>query len=253
MPTDEDMIALVKALMVTAEAMGDSLSANAAAMMADDLSDYPVAVTYRALKTVRQECKGRLSLSDILKRVQASDGFPGTNEAWALAMRANDESHTVVWCDEIAMAFNIASPILEARDKVGARVAFIESYERIVKAAREAGKKPAWFASLGYDATQRDQALKDAVEAGRLSSEYAQGLLPAPMSEQAKNIAGLLGYTGEKVGMPEHIEKKLEELKREFRRSRTDDLQRFQDCVISKRAEIDKEKEYVQSIVDGGA
>lgn len=217
MLADNEIRELAGALMVTAEAMGDALSSGAAAIMADDLSEYPLQVTLDALKAVRRECKGRLALADILKRVQTADGHPGPNEAWAIAMRSNDEAATVVWTDEIAQAMSVASPILETRDTVGARVAFIEAYERIIKQAREAGKRPGWYASIGHDPMLRDQALKDAVDAGRLLPAHVNGLLPAPVSKQAQEVAGLLtGSTSRPTTIPPDVLERLDKIVKEM-------------------------------------
>lgn len=98
----------------------------------------------------------------------AHDGRPGAEEAWAIAMRAQDEADTVVWTEEIAQARGIAQPILDAGDEVGARMAFKEAYGRIVERARQEGRAPSWSASLGFDAQLRHVALEAAVQAGRL-------------------------------------------------------------------------------------
>lgn len=97
------------------------------------------------------------------------------NEAWAIALPAADEAETVVWTQEIAKAWAISKPILEAGDKVGARMAFIPAYERFVESARNEGRLPQFEISAGWDADRRDRAVTNAVTAG---------LLPAPVQDQ---------------------------------------------------------------------
>ena len=60
----------------TAEAMGMTLSPNAAAIMAVDLIEHPLGLIERALKACRKEVRGKLTMSDILSRIEAADGRP---------------------------------------------------------------------------------------------------------------------------------------------------------------------------------
>jgi hypothetical protein len=122
---------------------------------------------------------------------------PTANEAWALVLSSQDEAETVVWTEQIAEAAGIAQPILDDGDKTGARMAFRDAYERIL---RERSDSPRWFASLGSDPVRRQDALDRAVSAGRLSSQHAAGLLPPPINAKGAFIAGLLG--GPPVPMP---------------------------------------------------
>ncbi len=48
-----------------------------------------------------------------------------------------DESTSVVWTDEMCQAWGVAAPLLEDGDKVGARMAFKESYARLIEEARQ--------------------------------------------------------------------------------------------------------------------
>lgn len=95
-----------------------------------------------------------------------------------MVLAAQDEAETVVWTDQIAEAAGIAQPILDAGDEVGARMAFRDAYERIL---REHGDKPPrWFASLGTDPGRRTVAIERGVRAGLLTKTHAEKLLPAP-------------------------------------------------------------------------
>ncbi len=107
----------------------------------------------------------------------APGGHPTANEAWGLVLASRDESDTVVWTEQIAEAAGIAQPVLDSGDEVGARMAFRDAYDRIL---RERPEKPRWFASLGSDHDRRTAALDRAVRAGLLTQSHAAGLLPAP-------------------------------------------------------------------------
>lgn len=107
----------------------------------------------------------------------APGGHPTANEAWGLVLASRDESDTVVWTEQIAEAAGIAQPVLDAGDEVGARMAFRDAYDRIL---RERTEKPRWFPSIGSDQGRRTAALDKAVRAGLLTQSHATGLLPAP-------------------------------------------------------------------------
>lgn len=109
----------------------------------------------------------------------ADDGRPGAEEAWAIALRGADERATVVWTDEAAKAWAIARPVFDQGDEVGARMAFKESYARLVDEARRARRGAAWIVSEGHDPQLRDVALMAASEAGRLAAPERLAL-PAP-------------------------------------------------------------------------
>lgn len=184
---------ILKAVAVTAELTGAELSEAALRVMAGDLGAYPEAAVIRALDRCRKELKSRLTLAAVLERIEEQDGRPGADEAWAIALGALDEAETVVWTDEMAEAFAVARPVLEARDKVGARVAFRDAYERLVREGREAGKGCKWVASVGHDAARREAALIQAVQRGRVAAESVSHLLPAPAGDNPVGDALLEG------------------------------------------------------------
>lgn len=118
-------------------------------------------------------------IAQILAKV-ANDGRPGADEAWAIALRAADESDTVVWTAEMAQAWEACRPVMSLGDEVGARMAFRDAYNRLVASARADGIAPAWAASLGFDAERRALAIGAAVQRGLLPAADVAGLLPAP-------------------------------------------------------------------------
>ncbi|MGY2184675.1 hypothetical protein [Pseudomonas sp. SDO5591_S426] len=196
---DQQVAGLAAAICATAEAMGQEMNPGTAAMMAEDLCAYSVPVVKAALKACRFEVKGKLAMADILQRVQAADGRPGKDEAWAIAMTLNDEFETVVLTDEIQLALAAAKPVLDAGDKVGARMAFNSAYERLVGQAREDNKQVNWHVSVGFDANRRVQAISKAAQMRRIPQDRAQQYLAElsvePVTEDGRALAGLITGT----------------------------------------------------------
>ncbi|MFJ2539371.1 hypothetical protein [Pseudomonas sp. NPDC087614] len=196
---DAQAAGLASAIIATAEAMGQEMNPGTAAIMAEDLSAYPVPVVRAALKACRFEVRGKLVMAEVLQRVQTSDGRPGKDEAWAIAMTSNDEFETVVLTDEIQLALAAAKPVLDAGDKVGARMAFISAYERLVGQAREDNKQVNWHVSIGFDANRRTQAITKAVQMQRIPQDrgqlYLADLSVAPVTEDGRAVVALI--TGE--------------------------------------------------------
>jgi hypothetical protein len=167
---------LLKALAVTAELTGTSLSTAAADVLADDLAVYPLEQVLGALTRCRRELKSRLTAAEIISRLD--DGRPGPEEAWA--MIPPDEEGSVVWTEEMAQAFGVAWALIRDGDRIGARMAFKESYTRIVTEARAKQVPPKWTPSLGRDKHGRTTVIEDARAKGRLSAPHAARLLPPP-------------------------------------------------------------------------
>lgn len=195
----DDQAELAMAICATAETLGQTISPNAAQMMAEDLAEHAIEVIANALRSCRRELSGRLTLGAILQRIQAADGRPGKDEAWSIAITATDEFDTVVLTPEIRQAMSASGPILEAGDKVGARMAFLSAYERLVSAARAEGLPLKWEVSLGYDQARRVQAIESAVRSQLISQDagtkYLADLRIAPVTEDGRAVAGLLTGT----------------------------------------------------------
>lgn len=174
---------ILKAVVVTAEMMGHEITPAAAEGIARELSEYSAQGIATALKRCSRELSGRLTLAAILERLPGQ--HPGPDEAWALC--PHSESDTAVWTDQIATAFGVALPLLEAGDDVAARMAFRDAYKREVAAA--GGALPKWSVSLGHDPYKRAATVVRAVELGRLPGEYAQRILPAQYGDTVRKLA----------------------------------------------------------------
>ncbi len=237
-PDQEDQLLL--SLFATAEAMGQQLTQAAALLMVDDLKGYDEPVICAALQACRRELTGRLTIAAILQRVQAADGRPGRDEAWSIAQGAADELESVMITEEILAALQVARPGLEARDKVGARMAFLSAYDRLVEAARREGRPANWTLSMGFDVEGRARAVEQAVLLQRLPAPAAQKLLAdlniEPISQDGAAIAGLL--TGRAATPSPRIQQRLRELSDELKarrerkaKARRAELTRFDDAL----------------------
>lgn len=196
---------IVQAITVTAELTGTQLSGAAMAAMAGDLmNEYPEPAILQALSRCRRELTGRLTQAAVVERIQSDDGRPSANEAWGIALSAFDEAVTVVTNEEISEAMAAARPVMNEGDEVGARMAFRDCYDRVIRRNRMAGIAPKWYPSLGHDPMLRIDAIKLAEDRGLLTHAQAAAYLPAPMTDEEQKrgavIAGLL--TGEVAPMP---------------------------------------------------
>jgi hypothetical protein len=207
---DKDMVWLVQQIVGTAELLGQQITPTAAAMLAEDLESYPREVLAKALLRVRTEHVGKLTPKAIIDRIDESMGRPAANEAWSVAMGAMDERNTVVWTNEMAQAWSVAQPIAQARDMVGARMAFISAYERLVRTAREDRRLPEVSVSIGWDAGLRTKAIEQAVSLGYLPQDQAAEHLPLP----APTFNPLALLQGKPVEAPPEIRERIEQLRR---------------------------------------
>jgi len=165
------------------------------------LEPYPWEVVSAALSEHCRQCKFRPRPADILERMEACDGRPTSDEAWSLALQAQDEAATVVWTREINEAWGSAMPVLAARDQVGARHAFVSAYKRLCAEARHTLSPVQWLPSLGTDRTARAGALSHAVAQGRLPVHQVRSLLPPQERTEMTAVAGLL--TGNVTALPD--------------------------------------------------
>lgn len=206
---------LAGAICATAETLGQTISATAAELMAEDLAAFAPADIRKALQACRRELTGKLTLAAVLQRVQAADGRPGKDEAWSIALTAGDESETVVMTAEIRQAMVAAQPILSRRDVVGARMAFNSAYERLVSAARAQAKPTTWSVSLGVDPARRVIAIESAVRMQLITqqagTQYLADLRIAPITTDGQAIAGLI--TGSTAEPSPHLREKLAEVR----------------------------------------
>jgi hypothetical protein len=143
-----------------------------------------------------------------IERAARNDGRPGAEEAWAISLVARDENNTVVWTHECAQAWGAALPIMDLGDEVGARMAFKETYTRLVAEARNRREAPSWDVSEGFDKEHRRAAVAQAIEAGRIPA----GRYPA----LENNAPLMLGLSKSDSGVPREVRQRLAELRDQF-------------------------------------
>lgn len=139
---------------------------------------------------------------EILDRM-LPDGRPTADEAWALYPRSEYASSVIT--DEMAEAFKMAAPLLDSGDKIGARMAFKDAYNRIVEQNKLSGIAPTWLPSLGHDKDGREAALQDAVNRKLLKAEHAVKML------SPSDTAALIEHTGAKLQLEDKREVSTEQ------------------------------------------
>ena len=153
-----------------------------------------VAAAFRAHLTDPQHGRYPPKPADILQHLHAAraDGHPEPEEAWGLLARfIGDERETGCYTEPMRVAWRACQPVFDLGDEIGARMGFLETYRRALRAARERREPPRWRMSLGTDPERRSSRLWEAVDQHRISADYATSLLPATPG-QLEHVAGLL-------------------------------------------------------------
>ena len=173
---------IIKAITVTAEIAGRSISAEAVTLMAKELEVYPHEEVMEALHKCARECRNRLSLADILDRLPNQP--LGADAAWELAVRSRvwDEEVTVVIPTAVLTSF--PRSLWKAGDKVGARMAFKSRYPEHLAACGDEV-----FVSLGWDPEGRRAAIEEAARNGIITEAKARVLLGPAEPPKQKQIA----------------------------------------------------------------
>lgn len=168
---------LAKSITITAMMCnGKTLSPDIVDAYITRLARHPENEIAAALHRCQDEVKGHLALRDIIERIE--DGHPSPEEAWGMVPTSEDQS--VVWTDEIAAA---SVSVMEMSDRVAARMAFRETYTRLIREARTEGRPIKFFLSAGRDKAGREAAVNKARAMGRLTPGEAMKMLPPPPVE----------------------------------------------------------------------
>lgn len=164
---------LVQAVQAMGELYGNQISPAAARMFLKDLAAFPENQIDQALQRCRMELTRFPSIADVIARI--ADTRPGPDEAWAMIPK--DEEGSVIWSEEMAEAFGKARPLLLEGDHVAGRLAFRETYVRLVSEARRMKRQPRWSPSFGFSKQGRFAAVSAALDNGRITPGRAQKLL----------------------------------------------------------------------------
>ena len=171
------------ALGATLEVYGKDRSDGAVALWWKLLSGFDMAAVESALADHLRQSRFAPTPADIIAILQARDGRPTADEAWAMMPRS--EAASAPMTDEMAHALGIAQPLLNAGDQVGARRAFIDAYEKAVTVARAEGRPVRAYISFGWDIAGREAAVHRAVELGMIAAPAANKWLGLCYGQQA--------------------------------------------------------------------
>lgn len=170
----------VEMLQATLEIYGAKITQGAISIWVAALAEYSLEQLRGALSVyVKTAGSGHFAPkpADLIELLAGNDGRPGAEEAWSTV--PHGEQATAVWTEDAQQAFFAgACDLLERGDSIAARMAFKESYERVVKAARAKRRPCKWVISMGWDVTDRQVKVAEAVTLGRLSLESAKKALP---------------------------------------------------------------------------
>ena len=167
-----DRAQFIKVLVACLDTYGRERSDTVMALWWKLLQPYPADQVEEALANHMRTNRFAPVPADIIGRLQANDGRPTPEEAWAMVPRSEYES--VFWTEEMAQAYGIAAGLLEHGDQVAARKAFIDRYESLVARARAAGEPMKVMPSFGLDVAGREAAVQKAVERGLIPLSKAQ-------------------------------------------------------------------------------
>ena len=175
--------------LLTAEYDLPAFSPDRIAMWMNALSCFPRGSVTKSAENYMRTNKFKPQLADIVQgcMTQVPNAWLSADEAWALMPKS--EMDSCMLTDETAQAMAAASPLLEAGDRVAARMAFRGAYERLIETAKVEGRQPVFFPSLGNDVPGRAAMLGAAVKAGQYQLEAALNIAP----EFAREIVQLAG------------------------------------------------------------
>lgn len=249
MLNEQELDWLVDQLAATSELLGQQLSMTAAAMLAEDLADYTRPVLAAALKRVRTECTGKMTPKVIIECIDAAMGRPGANEAWAGALMALDERNTVVWTEEMAQAWAVSQPLAAGGDLIGARMAFKDAYERLVRSAREERRTPVVSVSIGWDAAGRTAPIEQAMKLGYMPPSQAAHYLPAPAAT-VDPVLMLAGHGEMPADMPPAVRARLLALRDELANAKAQHAAAMALRADAAAADLIARKAQAQSMAD---
>lgn len=120
------------------------------------LAEYDFSAVEKSFNTHIRTSKFFPTPADIIQNIPKPKiaGHIGSDEAWQLALKAMEENDSVVINEQIIKARECAMDIYYSGDKVGARMAFRDSYNRIILES----PNPTWFVSLGFDKDGHEKA-----------------------------------------------------------------------------------------------
>lgn len=153
------------------------------------LAHFPAGSVMKSVRSYITTNKFKPQLADIVSgcTAQLDGNWPSADEAWALMPKSEHESAMLT--NEMSQAMAAATPLLEMRDKVAARMAFKDAYNRLIERAKLEGRNPVYFPSFGSDPAGAVSMLATAVNAKLIPLERATEVRP----EFAHDLVKMLG------------------------------------------------------------
>lgn len=167
-------------------------------LWAQGLHSFPGPIIEKAVYAhIQDPDRGRFAprLAEIIGNCDAlSPGakWIGAEEAWSQMPRGEGESAMLT--NEAAEALAAANDLIACGDRIAARMAFKEAYERLVARAKMDGRRPAYFFSAGRDMDGREKVLVDAVRNNLIAADHVPKLLPPDRVEGVLRSAGVSNH-----------------------------------------------------------
>ena len=175
-----------------------------------DLTDVRLAIN----KHVQDAERGRFFPlpADVSAQLPAErDPWPDAEIAWARCPK--DEISSSAMCDEVAGAYGVARELMLTGDMVAARMAFKAEYKRRVTDAKDAGRLPTWWASLGSDQHEHDAARSQVVEMKNLALPPSEQIALPSHQEATVSLEHLVEESAIRAGNPELAKTALAKIK----------------------------------------
>jgi hypothetical protein len=155
-------------------------------LWAEEMQDLDARALEKTLKDFRKE-SGRTKPpmpGDIRTRIFS---FPDGNVAWS-TVQQNQKS--ILWTDEMRLAFGDAYALIQENDMVAARMAFLKAYEERCKESVRQNKPPVWKISYGEqrDDDQLNKLLIEGVNEKKISIQTAMAYSPDLTLDNAGNL-----------------------------------------------------------------
>ena len=155
------------------------------------------------------------TLANILSYERGGYDAPEIAYAKAIA-NMTDETKTCLMNNCIAQAWSVAQPLYSEGMKFEANRAFIATYNDMVLKHKQSMPKPNWWLSLGTDKQQRDDFVRESVQAGLISLESAKATLPH-LTDSEITQPGLVDLSPKKALIAIEDNSKSEQLTEEER------------------------------------
>lgn len=201
-------IKIAEALAVCAEVTNTQFSEAAFSTILSVLLEYKTDDVLSALNRCIREMASKLTLASILQRMPTS--LPSSDEVWGQMMAALEDENLTIVVPEIAQlaAGMGASALLKNGDKIGARMAFKQSYERLSLKYSDAAEEIKWVVSEGYDKKHKEHMIEQAVIDGKLKNKEVKHYLPNRQSENLlieNKVTEEDVFAGELLNAQQHI------------------------------------------------